>query len=235
MRRLIAWLSVICAAGALALLATHRPAGLGANFDESDFAALIGKIGFLVLIGGAVLTVFRERFLQAIQWTLLWVAIGLLLVVAYAYRFELRNTGDRVLAELVPGLPIMHGGAVEIARSRNGEFQVAAQVNGAAVPMVLDTGASAVVLTHEAAKAAGLPLDFIRYTVNIDTANGRTQAASVTLDQIKVGGIVERSVPALIAQPGQLKTSLLGMSFLNRLDGWEVRGGKLTMRARPSI
>ena len=64
MRRLIAWLSVICAAGALALLATRRPAGLGANFDESDFAALIGKIGFLVLIGGAVLTVFRERFLQ---------------------------------------------------------------------------------------------------------------------------------------------------------------------------
>jgi aspartyl protease family protein len=235
MRRLIAWLSVICAIGALALLATRRPAGLSANFTESDYAALVGKIGFLVLIGGAVLTVFRERFVQAIQWTLLWVAIALVLVVAYAYRFELRATGDRVLAELVPGLPITHGGAVEIARSRNGEFQVAAQVNGAAVPMVLDTGASAVVLTHEAAQAAGLPLDFIRYTVNIDTANGRTQAAAVTLDQIKVGGIVERGVPALIAQPGQLKTSLLGMSFLNRLDGWEVRGGKLMMRARPSI
>jgi aspartyl protease family protein len=234
MRRLIAWLSVICAAGALALLATRRPAGLSANLTESDYAALVGKIGFLVLIGGAVLTVFRERFVQAIQWTLLWVAIALLLVVAYAYRFELRDTGDRVLAELVPGLPVTHGGAVEIARSRNGEFQVAAQVNGAAVPMVLDTGASAVVLTHEAAKAAGLPLDFIRYTVNIDTANGRAQAAAVTLDQIKVGGIIERGVPALIAQPGQLKTSLLGMSFLNRLEGWEVRGGKLMMRARPS-
>lgn len=235
MRRLIAWLSVICAAGALVLLATRRPAGLSANLTENDYAALVGKIGFLVLIGGAVLTVFRERFVQAIQWTLLWVAIALLLVVAYAYRFELRDTSERVLAELVPGLPVMLGGAVEIARSRNGEFQVAAQVNGAAVPMVLDTGASAVVLTHEAAKAAGLPLDFIRYTVNIDTANGRTQAAAVTLDQIKVGGIIERGVPALIAQPGQLKTSLLGMSFLNRLDGWEVRGGKLTMRARPSI
>ena len=45
--------------------------------------------------------------------------------------------------------------------------------------------------------------------------------------------IVERSVPALIAQPGQLKTSLLGMSFLNRLESWEVRGDKLMMRGTP--
>ena len=71
--------------------------------------------------------------------------------------------------------------------------------------MVLDTGASAVVLTQEAAKAAGLPLEVLTYTVNVDTANGRTRAAAVTLDRLAVGGIVERSVPALIAQPGQLQ------------------------------
>ena len=122
---------------------------------------------------------------------------------------------------------------VEIARGRGGDFQVAAQVNGARVAMVLDTGASAVVLTQEAAKAAGLPLEVLSYTVNVDTANGRTRAAPVTLDRLAVGGIVERSVPALIAQPGQLKTSLLGMSFLNRLESWEVRGDKLMMRGNP--
>ena len=43
----------------------------------------------------------------------------------------------------------------------------------------------------------------------------------------------ERSVPALIAQPGQLRTNLLGMSFLNRLESWEVRGDKLMMRGYP--
>lgn len=235
MRRSLTWFLLLCAIGALVFLATRRPDGPGANFTEGDIAALIGKIGFLVLIGGAALTLFRERFAQAVQWTLLWVAIGLLLVVAYAFRFELRDAGDRVLAELSPGRAVTNGRAVQIARSRTGEFHVATQVNGAAVPMVLDTGASAVVLTYEAAKAAGLPLDFIRYNVNVDTANGRAQAASVTLDRITVGGIVERAVPALIAQPGQLKTSLLGMSFLNRLEGWEVRGGKLMLRAKPSI
>ena len=92
---------------------------------------------------------------------------------------------------------------------------------------------SAVVLTQEAAKAAGLPLEVLNYDVSVDTANGRTRAASVTLDRIGVGGIVERSVPALIAQPGALRVSLLGMSFLNRLQGWEVRGEKLIMRGYP--
>ena len=99
--------------------------------------------------------------------------------------------------------------------------------------MVLDSGASSVVLTQEAAKAIGLPLEVLQYTANVDTANGRTRAAPVTLDRITVGSIVERSVPALIAQPGALRTNLLGMSFLNRLESWEVRGDKLLLRAYP--
>ena len=71
------------------------------------------------------------------------------------------------------------------------------------------------------------------YNINVDTANGRTRAAPVTLDRVAIGGLVERSVQALIAQPGQLKTSLLGMSFLNRLQSWEVRGDKLVLRGYP--
>ena len=52
----------------------------------------------------------------------------------------------------------------------------------------------------------------------------------MTLDRLAVGAIVERAVPALIAQPGQLRTNLLGMSFLNRLQSWEVRGDRLVLR-----
>jgi aspartyl protease family protein len=55
----------------------------------------------------------------------------------------------------------------------------------------------------------------------------------VTLDRLAVGGLTERSVPALVAQQGQLKTNLLGMSFLNRLTSWEVRGDSLRMRGSP--
>ena len=159
---------------------------------------------------------------------MIWVVIALALVVGYTYRADLRGVYERVMAELVPGRAVNRGvRTVEIVRGRNGDFQVAAQVNGVRVAMVLDTGASSVVLTQEAAKAIGLPLEVLVYDVNVDTANGRTRAASVTLDRVAVGDIVERAVPALIAQPGQLRTSLLGMSFLNRLESWEVRADKL--------
>ena len=86
---------------------------------------------------------------------------------------------------------------------------------------------------QDAAKAAGLPLEVLNYSVNVDTANGRTRAAPVTLDRLSIGDITEPSVPALVAQAGQLRTSLLGMTFLNRLESWEVRGDKLMMRGYP--
>jgi aspartyl protease family protein len=69
--------------------------------------------------------------------------------------------------------------------------------------------------------------------VPVDTANGRTRAAAVTLDRLAIGSIVERAVPALVAQPGQLSTTLLGMTFLSRLESWEVRGDKLLLRGYP--
>jgi aspartyl protease family protein len=99
--------------------------------------------------------------------------------------------------------------------------------------MVLDTGASSVVLTQDDARAAGLPLEVLNYTVGIDTANGRTRAAPVTLDRVAIGGLEERSVDALVVQPGQLRTSLLGMSFLNRLQSWQVNGDRLMLRGYP--
>jgi aspartyl protease family protein len=68
--------------------------------------------------------------------------------------------------------------------------------------------------------------------VPIETASGRTRAAAVVVDQISVGGIVERRVPALVSAPGELRTSLLGMSFLNRLRSFEIAGGRLIMKAK---
>jgi aspartyl protease family protein len=218
--------------GALALLLLRQNVG-GATLSDGDVASLIGKIGFLILISGAVLRLFRDRFSEALRQAMVWVIVGLVLVAVYTFRFDLRDSGDRILAELIPGHAAARGQTIEVARGRGGDFQVATEVNGVRVPMVLDTGATSVVLTHDAAVAAGLPVEMIHYTVNVDTANGRAQAAPVTLDRIAVGSIVERSVPALIAPPGQLKISLLGMSFLSRLQGWEVRGDKVTMRGTP--
>jgi len=231
-RRLFPWFLLVGALALIVLVVRHNE-GMPGALSSNDMASLIYKIGLIVLIGGAVLAIFRQNLSQALASAMFWVAIALVLVLGYTYRFELYDIADRVLVELVPGRTLTRGRMVEVARASSGDFKVTTEVNGARVPMVLDTGASAVVLTHDAAKAAGLPLEFVKYTVNVETANGHALAASVTLDRVGVGGIVERSVPALIAQPGQLKTSLLGMSFLNRLQSWEVRGTKVMMRGYP--
>jgi len=204
-------------------------AGLSA-LDTSSLSVKLIIVAFLAVV---VIGLFRGRFSQAIRAILIWIAVVLVLAVGYTYRFELREVADRVMAEFLPGHAATRGRTVEIARGSGGNFVVVTQVNGARLSMILDTGASSVVLTYDAAKAAGLPLEVLSYSVPVDTANGRTRAAPVTLQTIAIGGIVERDVSALIAQPGQLRQSLLGMSFLNRLEGWEVRGDRLVLRAYP--
>ena len=231
-RRLFWGLLIGLGLGLLILVARHD-AGSIAGFALDDFSQLLIKVALFLFLGGAVFALFRDRLSAAIEALVFWLLIGLVLAAGYTYRHDLRVVGDRIFAELVPGRAASRGHIVEFARGRSGEFGISADINGARTAAVLDTGASAVVLTQEAAKAAGLPIEVLNYTVSVETANGRTRAAAVTLDRVAIGAIVERAVPALVAQPGQLKTTLLGMSFLNRLEGWEVRGDKLLLRGYP--
>ncbi len=233
MRNSLPWVVLLAILFALAFVFFGQDGELLERLTSYDFSSMTINVVIAVVVGVAMIVMFREQFSQALKAAALWLAIALALLVGYTYRMELRTVADRVMAEVVPGWASSKGQTVEIARSRGGDFSVRAQVNGARVSMMLDSGASTVVLTQEAAKAAGLPLEVLQYTTSVETANGRTRAAPVTLDRLTIGNIVERSVPALIAQPGQLKSNLLGMTFLNRLESWEVRGDKLLLRAYP--
>ena len=124
--------------------------------------------------------------------------------------------------------------AVQIPRGQGGAFALHARINGVAAPMVVDTGVTSVILTYETAKAAGLPLEVLEYDVDLETAGGHTRAARLTLDRLAIGKLVERSVPALIVPHGQMKTNLLGMSFLDRLESWEVHADQLVLRGYPA-
>ena len=232
MRRLTTILLVALVIG-LCLLLLRQDDAAWAELTQWDAGSIDTKIMALALAAMVVFMLFRQRFTNVLESAFGWALIALVLVLGYAYRLELRDVTDRVLAQFLPGHAATKGRTVEIARAAAGGFSVVTQVNGVRIAMVLDTGASAVVLSQEAAKAAGLPLEVLNYSVPVDTANGRARAAPVTLDRVSVGGITERSVPALIAQSGQLRTNLLGMSFLNRLESWEVRGDRLLLRGYP--
>ena len=153
-------------------------------------------------------------------------------VVAYGDPNRIAHASDTVsdLLRKHAGPPAR---AVQIPRGQGGEFALHARINGVNAPMVIDTGATSVVLTYETAKAAGLPLELLEYDVDVETAGGHTKAARLTLDRLAIGKLVERSVPALVVPHGQMKTNLLGMSFLDRLESWEVRPDKLMLHGYP--
>ena len=153
-------------------------------------------------------------------------------VVAYGDPDQLARAGDTV-SELLHKRATRPARAVQIARGQTGEFALQARINGVSAPMVIDTGATSVVLTYETAKAAGLPLELLEYDVDVETAGGHTKAARLTLDRLAIGKLVERSVPALVVPHGQMKTNLLGMSFLDRLESWEVRADRLMLHGYP--
>ena len=96
--------------------------------------------------------------------------------------------------------------------------------------MIVDTGASTVVLRHEDADRLGINMHTLHYSVPVQTANGPSQAARVQLDFIRIGNVGVRRVEALIAKPGTLHQSLLGMSFLSRLRSYEFSGDYLELR-----
>jgi len=233
MRHALLWILLLGLSLAVVVMASGNGLSTIGDLTTGDFASLLVSVAWLVVITGVLIALFRDRLTKALEAAVLWIVIALLLMLGYTYRFQLHDIADQVMAELVPGRIADSGRTVALARAQSSDFQITTDINGHSIPMILDTGASSVVLTNEAAKAVGLPVEVIKYTVNIATANGHTKAAEVTLDRVAVGSIVERAVPALIAQPGQLKTSLLGMSFLNRLQSWEVRGDKLVLRGYP--
>ena len=149
-------------------------------------------------------------------------------VVAYKDPERVARASD-TLSEVMRERSLSTSRAVQIARAQNGEFALRARINGVVAPMVVDTGATSVVLTYETARAAGLPLELLDYDVDVETAGGHTKAARLTLDRLAIGKLVERSVPALVVPHGQMKTNLLGMSFLDRLDSFEVRADNLLL------
>lgn len=120
---------------------------------------------------------------------------------------------------------------VELRRSFDGHFYSDVSVNGAKVRFVVDSGATVVILTQEDARKIGLDPDSLSYTGRARTANGEVRMAPVTLDEMTLEGVTMRNVRAAV-NGGRLDTSLLGMSFLRRLDSIEMKGNKMVLKNR---
>jgi aspartyl protease family protein len=223
----------LLAAALIALVATPEATPLF-GLDHASFARAAFGVAFLVwlLLAGAR-RAGPAGIARVVSGALAWAAIVFVLVAAYAYRFEAADFADRVIGELIPGEPqIGRGGEVIINRRLGGEFVVPATVGTTRVTFLFDTGASTVVLRAEDAERIGIDAKALNYDVQVVTANGAAEAAETRLDSIAVGPIVARNVTALVARKGALNQSLLGMSFLERLQSYSVERGRLVLKGK---
>lgn len=221
----------------LFVLLRNDPA-LFASMTNGDTLAMTIGGSIMLLLALSLLAGYRGRFGEAMRHLAVWVTIGLGLIAGYAYRDELTSVAYRVAGELLPpGQTIQvetvpgQETAVRIRRRGDGHFIARTDINGSAATMLVDTGASSVVLRPADAERAGIEVRRLTYSVAVQTANGTTYAAPVRLKSISVGPIRMRDIEALVAKPGTLKESLLGMSFLRRLRSYEFSGDFLTLRS----
>ena len=209
-------------------LAGERPDVLAAEENQMRLTYLVI---LLVLVGSGLMVRWRDRpKLKWLQHGLIWSGLGLVLVVGYSYRTEFTSLWTRILAEVMPGRAIeINAGVAMVRADEDRHFRIDAKVDGARVRFLLDTGASMVVLNRRDAQKLGFELDKLAFTQRTQTANGTGMGAPVRLREIRIGPIVVKNIRALVNKTS-MSISLLGVNFLERLSGYSVKDGRLTLR-----
>lgn len=205
-------------------------AGRAIGLTEGQTGQLVPLLIIVVLVASALVN-RRVRLSQMFSHLVLWLGIFGVVAVGYTYRDDLQGIAARVTGEFMPGTAQVDSarGTATFRAGRDGHYQLATTINGAEIVTIFDTGASAVVLTAADARAAGIDVDRLSYSIPVSTANGTGRAAQVTLDTISVGGIVRNRVRAFVAQEDALEQSLLGMTFLRTLSRYAVSSNSLEL------
>jgi aspartyl protease family protein len=232
------WLLLLALIVGSALLFQRVDMSMISVLEDSEIMAVVVAGAFLAFVGLSALSAYQGRLGKALLDLMAWVAIAMSLVVGYSYRDDLSHLVYRVAGELMPPGRVMMSEersetgerSVRIRRRGDGHFVARTEISGVGVNMMVDTGATTVVLRAVDAKAAGIDPRKLNYSVAVQTANGTAYAASIRIPALAIGPITVTHVDALVAQPGTLKESLLGMSFLRRLRSYEFSGDFLTFR-----
>jgi aspartyl protease family protein len=196
----------------------------------------VGLIAMVVAVG------FAWRYRASLGWmaaTLaVWVVITGIFVIVYLRQLQSvapeagsPPASDEQAAATAASSPAAvepDASSLRIFSSSDGHYRVEGLVNGATVQFLVDTGASVVLLTPEDARHAGIDPDTLQYRQQISTPNGMAQGADIVIYQLAIGPIRLVNVVGAVVR-SNASGSLLGVSFLSRLSGYEVSDGAMTL------
>ncbi len=124
----------------------------------------------------------------------------------------------------------MTRGEASLRRSWDGHYRAIAQIDGADVGVMIDTGASLVLLRNDDAVRMGLDMESLDFSTPLTTANGKSFVAPLVLDTLTVGDVTVHDIRAAVAEPGALHSSLLGMSFIESLSEAVIQKDHMILR-----
>jgi aspartyl protease family protein len=198
--------------------------------DENDNLRIFRLVTILVLASSGLIFTRRINFGEVARNISVWTGLAAIILVGYTYRTEFKEVFYRVRGELVPWQAIAtKDNEITITASPGGHFFVNGKANGKWIRFLVDTGASYVTLSPQDAVRIGIDLQGLQFTQKFYTANGIGLGAWYRLDSFSIGPIEFADMRTSINK-SRMKTSLLGMSFLERLKSFEFRDNKLYLR-----
>ena len=223
------WLGLLAiVGGGFLLLAWLLPADRG----DTDWSQALRLFGLLALVSSGVVSARRFNLAATARIVLGWAVIFIVAITAYALKDDVVRLARKVGQALVPAHAVADGPhGLVIGRGDDGAFEVIGKVNGAPVRFVVDTGSTDIVLSPADAERAGVRPSDGAFDLPSQTANGVGYGAPATADSLSVGPIRLTDVPVSVNK-APMGVSLLGMSFLRRLDSFEVRDDRLYLRGR---
>ncbi len=126
--------------------------------------------------------------------------------------------------------PLPTGATAEIKRDADGHFRAEVLLNGQPVRMMVDSGASFIVIDEALAQRLGVAPLPTAYTGTAMTGNGEAQFAPIRLASVRVGHVERRDVPAGVMRGVELPTPMLGQSFLGTLSEVTISGDTMTLK-----
>jgi aspartyl protease family protein len=225
----LAWLVILAVlAGGAVLLFKAFP---GAIQSPGDWAWLVGGGAWVAIVSAGLLRAGPVRWAERARHVAIWAGIVGVLVLGLTFRDELAQIGQRVRGEFSSSYPVATSAQeLVVSQDQDGGFYLMGQVNGRPVRFLVDTGASDTVLSPADAKRLGIDLTTLNFDHPSETANGTGYAAPFIADSLEVGTIRFENTPVLVNQ-ASMSNSLLGMSFLKRLESFQVKGRKLYLKA----
>jgi aspartyl protease family protein len=190
--------------------------------NSDDIGQLIYLVLLLLVVGSWVFVQNRQSLGKTAQQLMIWALIFLGVIAAYGLWDDIRTT-------VVPQQAVLSDdGQIRVPRARDGHYYLTLQVNDQPVQFLVDTGASDMVLNADTAERLGIDPSALNYFGRAMTANGEVRTARVTLDTVALGPITDRDVSAWVNE-GALAQSLLGMGYLQRFSGFEIRNNELIL------